>query len=553
MSQKLDALNSLLITLSQIDTAAINEEQQALEASSLLARVEELSVLIDAYHEECDRHESDLAVLNEKVKDEVTRRLDLERERDTLQSELDELQVSLFEEANNLVQNETQQRHMLEEREQVLEAEVKEVKDLLKREQVQLRELKIKMEKEYSSVLAAESASIHNKLQPIEELLLAEFKDFVAIAANTKLARLPTLQFMKNVIEDDVTPTLRFGGNPRTSTRKFLDAVSADLVIVQEMNPLQFSSWMTANQAIKDAITVRTDKINEARAAAAALSAAADAPPPSSLAGTIAPQYIPSTITRSRTNSEVPITHPTISAETTAAITLIANISVTYSHTVFQKSMVERVSAWTSSANPSAATTLSANASTTPGATQPSTSPTAPTIQDPKTDPLTHFPAFFVLQGCSTCGRQHIPLQHHFKITDPATLTSGGSTLSTPSSGESMHAPIPLHEGWIPICENCYDRLESVTRFYEFIRMLRTGVYSSRDVKDMFAEVGAMRRDMFLARVCGVSGKGLAAAGTKRRESLKHGRAGSTGSIFGSGGGSFRQLGSVSRLSNEVL
>ncbi|KAJ3031037.1 UNVERIFIED_CONTAM: hypothetical protein HDU68_006875 [Siphonaria sp. JEL0065] len=534
MHLKLDAVNSLLITLAQMDDAADNDRKQADEAALLLKRVEDLSVLIDSYSEEVDRHENDLVVLNEKVKEELARCFDLERDKESLQAELDELTTSLFEEANHLVQNETQQRHLLEEREMLLEVELNETRETLKREQVQLRELKIKMEKEYSSVLAADAVAINSKLQPIDEMLFAEFRDFVAAVPVTKLAKLPSISFLKNLIEDDILPTLRFGGNPRTSTRKLLDAISSDLVTVQEMNPIQFGNWLATNQAIKDAVTVRTQAVNDARAASTVATGTTDSASPTALSSI---PYIPSSLTRSRNNSEVPPTpYPTIPAETTAAITVIASISVTPSHNVFQKSMVERVSAWGSTTSVTVSTTTT-------------TSSGSSTSDSKSSDPLTSFPAFFVLNGCSTCGK-HSPLQHHFKIVDPSTINSNQTD---PQSSTILATT--LNEGWIPLCENCHFRLDAVTRFYEFLRIVRTGVYATRDVKDMYAEVSAIRRDMFVSRVCGGGVRAVRGGGKRETFSASGGvgrRTGSTGSIFG-GSSSFRQMGSTSRLSSELL
>ncbi|KAI9344925.1 hypothetical protein BDR26DRAFT_856952 [Obelidium mucronatum] len=546
MTRKLDAINKFLATMAQLDSAAENDRTQAEEAADLLRRVEDLSMVIDSYSEEADRHEADLSVLNEKVKEEIARKADLERDRESLQAELDELTTSLFEEANNLVQNETQQRHLLEEREKELEEKLKQTRDSLKLEQVQLRELKIKMEKEYSSVFAADALAINNRLQPIDEALLNEFKDFVSAAPAAKPAKLISLPFLKNLIEDDIMPTLRFGGNPRTSTRKLLDAISADLVTVAEMTPLQFSFWLATNQAIKDAVTVRTQAVNDSKSTAPSIEGSISA----STATASAVPYIPSSLTRSRNNSETPQTpYPTIPPETTAAITAIANISVTASHSIFQKSMVERVSAWS-------ATSTSASSSSTGNNS-------GGTNSDPKSsDPLTSFPAFFVLNGCSTCGK-HAPLQHHFKISDSPLSPSATLTSTSPPPPPSVDVStttnaVTANEGWIPLCENCHARLDAVTRFYEFLRVLRTGVYASRDLKDMYAQVSAIRRDMFLARVCGggvrSAGRGRLSTGSGRDSVVgkSGGRAGSTGSIFG-GSSSFRQMGSTSRLSSEVL
>jgi hypothetical protein len=41
---------------------------------------------------------------------------------------------------------------------------------------------------------------------------------------------------MRNALEDDITPCLRFGGNPRTSTKKFIDAIIANNCFIEEMD-----------------------------------------------------------------------------------------------------------------------------------------------------------------------------------------------------------------------------------------------------------------------------------------------------------------------------
>jgi hypothetical protein len=49
---------------------------------------------------------------------------------------------------------------------------------------------------------------------PVDPMLFQEFKEFMAAAPTVN--RIHTLSFMKNSLEDDVNPCLRFGANPRT-------------------------------------------------------------------------------------------------------------------------------------------------------------------------------------------------------------------------------------------------------------------------------------------------------------------------------------------------
>ncbi|KAJ3240736.1 hypothetical protein HDU81_002927 [Chytriomyces hyalinus] len=536
MHAHLRSLNALLITLAQIDKAVDDDVEQSMEAAHLLARVEDLSVLIDALAEECERHEADLNVLNEKCKDELARISDVERDRDGLQQELDELTKSLFEEADNMVKDETRQRHELEERETELGVKLVETRNSLKREQVLLRELKIVMEKDYSSlspdfISPAEADDASLVQYPTDPMALAEFKEFVAFAPSTKLAKLPNLLFLKNVIEDDILPTLRFGGNPRTSTRKLLDAISADLLTVQEMTPLQFSAWLAISQTLKDALKNRLALVSAAARTDLLETTASK---------TDAIPYIPSAMPRSRTNSELPTPLQPLSPEVVSALATVNAIAATPSHSVFTKSMVERVSSWTISE-------AKANA-----------------------DPLANLPTFFLATGgCSTCGKQS-SLQHHFKIgsdipaaqqQQPQLQQQQSATHPTKPeiTGAATTTGSGAVEGWIPICENCFDRLDSVSRFYTFLRVLRSGGFSTRDVEDMYSEVGLLKRDMFVGRIGGMSRRQLQLAqqNALAMQRLSAGgrgvRTGSSGGIFGTGA-SFRQLGSVSRASsNEFM
>ncbi|KAJ3135780.1 hypothetical protein HK100_002325 [Physocladia obscura] len=564
-----NALAQFISSLQQLDKALDHDKILSEDAAKLVASMEHLSLRIDAFSEEEDRHNNDLSLLNEKVKDEITRKQDLTRDISALKDELEELSASLIKEANVLVAGEASQRRVLEDREKELESKVAETREMLKREQVQLRELKIKMEAEYSALASANPNNILGKLQPIDESMFAEFKEFISLAPNTKLSKLPNLQFLKNIIEDDVLPTLRFGGNPRTSTRKLLDAISMDLLIVQEMTPIQFSNWLAASQLIQEAVKLRVQALNDARiTAAATIGTAASS---TATTPTIDNSYIPSLASRSRKNSEIPPILPPISKEAAKATAMLYAISHTPTHSVFQKTMVERVSLWTSISSSTPPTAL-ANSSSAISTTQTGTSITPSSsssslrslseknlaVTNTPADGMLTFPVFFVLGGCSTCGKIGA-VQHHFRILDPSAPSPIPMPVLTASTKQNGATAVELsgQEGWIPLCDNCFDRMEAVARLYEFIRVLRTGVYTGRDLRDMFAEVGGIRRDMFVSRIGGVrksgsGGNGYMKMRNGRSVSSVNSSGSSVDSVYGNVGLG-RQLGSTSRLSNEIL
>ena len=244
----------------------------------------------------------------------------LQISKDTLQNELDELSKSLMEEAHVLVADEARKRRDHEFREKALEKEIAEVRSQLQMEQLQLRELKIKIEEaraveeaeermDASSVgLFANSGSgngvaggddgsrRHSKINndsyagdsvvpqstlsnalaggreayspgtslgdPVDPMPLIDFQDFLAQAPTIKLSKLHSLAFMKTTLEDDVNPCLRFGGNPRTSTRRIVDAIMSNSCFVEEMTPSQIALLSNQHNALRDLINSGADKRN---------------------------------------------------------------------------------------------------------------------------------------------------------------------------------------------------------------------------------------------------------------------------------------------------
>ncbi|KAJ3111140.1 Guanine nucleotide exchange factor (GEF) which may activate RAB8A and RAB8B [Phlyctochytrium bullatum] len=401
-SLQIDRLNSLqrLVEVRwKLERARNREDAAAAQTSVFTARFEELEDLMDAKAEEYIRLEKDLQVMKEKVSDEIEKRTELQISKDALQAELDELSKSLMEEANNLKIHEERKREMHESREKALMQELTEAKTQLQMEQLRLRELKIKMEEnrqdseEATSTPFDSNASLNSNLSfsnarpvdPIDPVLLNEFKDFLSHAPTIKLNKLNTLGFMKNAYEDDITPCLRFGSNPRTSTKRLIDAIVQNSCFVEEMTMQQ--------------ITAHTALLSQA--------AAAD-------------KANPSGDPKKKANAN----------ESTSTLPTQA---------IFQKTVLERISTWTSSSSSAAQSAI------VPG-------------------------------GCSACGKIG-PVKFQFKISELA------------------------EDQWCPICQQCRDRLVSVCEFYNFIRHIRQGLYSTRRHEDLYLEMLSLKRKMFFSRM----------------------------------------------------
>ncbi|KAJ3040950.1 hypothetical protein HDV00_010161 [Rhizophlyctis rosea] len=462
---------------------ALAKEQQdesTHEMARLRERVHELEDTLGKKNQECDALRRDMDIMNQKLIDEIELRGELQAGKDALQDELEELTKTLFEEANTMVAEEARRRHQHEKKEKSLETLLAETQAQLQMEQMQLQELRVKMAElqmdndqmaaslgipveedggggggfgeeggdvgdeedvpgtpvtQASGVSAGTSVTGPSSAtattttdDSIDPLAFAEFDDFVSQAANVKPNKLNSLQFLKNVLEDDVTPCLRFGGNPRTSTKKLVEAIMANRCFVEEMTAVQIQQWQARME---------------------------QKPGPER-------PLSPRPATSNRTSGETP-QHADLAIAAFGADRPSAPSSgtTTPTQTIFNKTVMERLSSFGSTF--SAAASLHINSSAGGAFTQP-----PPASQN-------------IPQGCSTCGRRTIP-RFQFKISDLA------------------------EDSWAPICTNCRDRLVAVCEFYNFVRHVRQGLYSSRRREDLYKEMVMVKRKMFLARA-GVGGR----------------------------------------------
>ncbi|KAH6587971.1 hypothetical protein BASA50_010990 [Batrachochytrium salamandrivorans] len=248
-----------------LESANSRQAESTSEMSRLREKSEMLEEMLDHKQYELTQIKRDLETLGEKLIDEIEKRAELQHSKETVQDELEELTKSLFEEANSMVANEARQRHEVQAREQSMAAELGETKIRLQMEQAQLRELRIRMaevQKEqvrlqvattttgYSSNTAGSTSRLQQQSSALGSSLSASSAQDLSgtkgdHAETTKVNKLHSLVFMRNVLEDDVTPCLRFGGNPRTSTKKFIDAIVAHTCFVEQMSLDQMEELKT--------------------------------------------------------------------------------------------------------------------------------------------------------------------------------------------------------------------------------------------------------------------------------------------------------------------
>jgi len=71
----------------------------------------------------------------------------------------------------------------------------------------------------------------------IDTFLLAEFKDFISSAFNVRMSKLHSIPYMKNCLEDDIMPCLRFGADPKISWKRLTEEIASNSLLLQEISP----------------------------------------------------------------------------------------------------------------------------------------------------------------------------------------------------------------------------------------------------------------------------------------------------------------------------
>jgi hypothetical protein len=365
----------------------LRREDELSDSKKVRKKISTMEEELESKNDEIAKMKHDMEILGQKLLDEMEKRDELQQAKDSTQAELEELTQSLFEEANTMVAKEARERHFTQEKLNSLEKQLNETMIHLQIEQKtlgQLRHKYAKLEQEHEDLVLQSQKNDSPRItvetkspdmpkfeDVIDPFLFAHFKELVEQAPTLKATKLHMMLFMRNALEDDVTPCLRFGGNPRTSTKKFIDAIIANNCFIEEMDEKQINELIERD---KRASQLSLEKAQQ----------------------TAAPT-------------------PTVS--------------------LFNKTVLERITnAWTPSGAPDVST------------------------------------------GCSTCGRDE-PYKYRFKISDVQ------------------------QDIWYPICLNCRARLLAVCDFYQFIRNLKQGLYTTRSMEDLYLEALSIKRMMFYTRI----------------------------------------------------
>ncbi|CAO3630539.1 unnamed protein product [Mucor fragilis] len=228
-------------------------EEQLAKIGQLNTRIEQVMGELDDQTAKFQALQNDMELLNDKYVDEIERVAEIQHSKDMVESELEDLSRRLFEEANGMVANEKREKYNLEVAQKHLENQLQETRDRLGAEQMQLKELRKRMEdmmevekavmevpktpdhiKDITSLLAERMNLLDKKNAHIDTLMLDEFQEFVKTGTAVSLKKIHTLPFMKNCQEEDVEACLRFGPNSRLSARKMNEAIVLNTCFIEE-------------------------------------------------------------------------------------------------------------------------------------------------------------------------------------------------------------------------------------------------------------------------------------------------------------------------------
>jgi len=216
------------------------------EKEELEKKVQELQSLLEEKEKTIEELQAELST--EKGSAES-----LKKERQTVQDEVEELTKSLFEEANKLVADEARKRHKVEKINKIMTGKLRDSQNQLETQNQQLKELRKKMEeinfenitnkkmmednKRLSVLSEVSDETIVYDVNSIDTFLLAEFKDFISSAFNVRMSKLHSIPYMKNCLEDDIMPCLRFGSDPKISWKRLTEEIASNSLLLQEVSP----------------------------------------------------------------------------------------------------------------------------------------------------------------------------------------------------------------------------------------------------------------------------------------------------------------------------
>ncbi|OAD04403.1 hypothetical protein MUCCIDRAFT_161144 [Mucor lusitanicus CBS 277.49] len=275
ISTEYNETKTQLHTLQRQRTALRHEQNElATKAQQLEKTLAEKQQSIETTCQGIQSLQHDLKVLEVKCKEETSQVIDIQQSKENVKKELEELTVKLFEEANSMITIEKAEQQVIKSRNDQLQQELEDAQSLLKDASIELTQIRNKMEDSshvYSTDEQPQSPQSPNSTQiedcntpaesnvidtytraQVETILmhgldlglhmdtledqsaLEDLNDFIQLVHKTPLRKLHSLKYMRYCIRDDIEPCLRFGPNPKLSSKKIMDAILVKTCFVEE-------------------------------------------------------------------------------------------------------------------------------------------------------------------------------------------------------------------------------------------------------------------------------------------------------------------------------
>lgn len=198
----------------------------------------------------------DIKVLKVKTVEESSQIIDIQQSQQAVKKELEELSERLFQEVENMVSTEKSQQQAIKHKNNHLRFELKLTQSHLRETEKEIIALKSKLNgplpdlQEQQLQQRIMDTYVRAQLDTIlmhglnlgqlymdtleNDNSLMDFMDFIQASHKTPLKNLHHLKYMKYCLRDDVKPCLRFGPNPKLSSKKIMEAILVKSCLVED-------------------------------------------------------------------------------------------------------------------------------------------------------------------------------------------------------------------------------------------------------------------------------------------------------------------------------
>ncbi|KAL0091399.1 hypothetical protein F4703DRAFT_1838958 [Phycomyces blakesleeanus] len=220
----------------------------------------------------------DLKVVEQKYQAEVSKIETIKQATKGVQLEMEDLTERLFEEVHNMMQIEQAEKKLLQVSHDALEDQLKETQNALELvtdeletvrqamtlvgDQVASNTENLRVYTHDTSAFALSSmarahhdlAELHNlelytEMQDFKDTsLVDEFGRFMGVLGTISLRQLYADPFMKHCLREDIEPCLRFGNQPRVTSKKIIEAIQVKTCFV-EVCPKGFANSQASMEA----------------------------------------------------------------------------------------------------------------------------------------------------------------------------------------------------------------------------------------------------------------------------------------------------------------